>query len=335
MSIVTLSHGSGGKDTQDLIKNIFYKHFNNDILLQENDSSIVEIVKGRLAITTDSFVVNPIFFPGGDIGKLSICGTINDLSVVGAKPLYITAGFIIEEGFSMDSLDNIASSMGQASNKAKVKIIAGDTKVVERGSADGIYINTTGIGVLKKEEKCLSLKNIKVGDKIIVSGTLGEHGISIITKREGIDFNIDIKSDCNMVLSLVQDIMKVSKNTKVMRDPTRGGLATTLNELIHNKDISILLKEKNIPIKDEVLAACEILGLDPLYIANEGKIVTIVSKEDAYKVLEVMKSNPLGKDASIIGEIIDDSENKVYLKTKIGGTRVLNSIEEDLIPRIC
>ncbi|MDU1441932.1 MAG: hydrogenase expression/formation protein HypE [Clostridium cochlearium] len=335
MSIITLSHGSGGKDTQDLMKSIFYKHFNNDILLQENDSSIVEKVKGRLAITTDSFVINPLFFPGGDIGKLSICGTINDLSVVGATPLYLTAGFIIEEGFSVNLLNKIVFSMKQASKMAKVKVIAGDTKVVEKGSADGVYINTTGIGILKEENEYLCSNNIKVGDKIIVSGTLGEHGISIITKRQGIDFDVTIKSDCNMILPLVQDIMKVSKNIKVMRDPTRGGLATILNELIHNKNLSMLLKEENIPIKDEVLGACEILGLDPLYIANEGKVVIIVSKEDANKVLDAMKKNPLGKDASVIGEVIDDDENRVYLKTKMGGTRVLNSIEEDLIPRIC
>lgn len=335
MDIVTLSHGSGGKATNNLIGDMFYKHFNNDILMQQNDSSVLEKLNGRIAVTTDSFVINPIFFPGGDIGKLSVCGTVNDLAMSGAKPLYITVGFIIEEGLSFDDLEKIVISIADTAKEAGVKIVAGDTKVVDKGSADKIYINTTGIGVIEDDAVYLSGDSVKPKDKIIISGTLGDHGVCIMSKRNNLDFDVDLKSDCGLLNNLIEDILNVSKNVRVLRDPTRGGVATTLNEIANHSNVSMMLDEENIPIKDEVISMCEILGLEPLYIANEGKLVVIVDENDADKVLEAMKSNPMGTDAKIIGEVINDNKNKVYLKTEIGGTRILNMPEGELLPRIC
>lgn len=334
MDIITLAHGSGGKLTHELIKKIFYKHFNNEILLQQGDSSILKKMYGKIAVTTDSYVINPVFFPGGDIGKLSICGTINDLAVSGAKPLYITVGFIIEEGLEISELERIVISMVQTAKGCGVQIIAGDTKVVERGRGDKIYINTTGIGVFENDLD-LSGARIEDGDKIIISGTLGDHGITILCEREELNFQSKIESDCNSMHLLIKDILNITEGVKFIRDVTRGGLATTLNEIIEEKDMSILLDKNSIPVREEVEVICELLGLDPLYIANEGKIVVIVSKEECYKVLQIMKNNPLGKNAAIIGEVIKDNEEKVYLKTEINGTRILGMSEEELIPRIC
>lgn len=334
MEIVTLAHGSGGKLTHELIKKLFYKHFNNEILLEQGDSSILNKMDGKIAVTTDSYVINPIFFHGGDIGKLSICGTINDLAVSGAKPLYITVGFIIEEGLEISELERIVISMTQTAKGCGVQIIAGDTKVVERGRGDKIYINTTGIGVFEKDLD-LSGARIQEGDKIIVSGTLGDHGITILCEREELNFQAEIESDCNSMHLLIKDILNITEGVKFIRDVTRGGLATTLNEIIEEKDISIVLHKNSIPVREEVGVICEILGLDPLYIANEGKIVVIVSKEECYKVLQTIESNPLGKNAAIIGEVIKDKNGKVYLKTEINGTRILEMSEEELIPRIC
>lgn len=335
MSIVTLAHGSGGSITHNLIKSIFFKHFKNDILIQQNDSAILKIIDGTIAVTTDSYVITPIFFPGGDIGKLSICGTINDLAVSGAEPMYITVGFIIEEGLRLNILEDIVVSMAQTARDANVMIIAGDTKVVEKGKAHSIFINTTGIGIIKDSKKILGVKNIKEGDRVIVSGTLGDHGMSIMNKREGLDFDVDIKSDCSLLHILAKEVLKASDNIKVMRDPTRGGLATTLNEIVELSKMSMVINENEIPIKKEVMSMCELLGIDPLYVANEGKIVVIVSKEDASKVLEVMKKNLLGRNSKIIGKIINDKRNNVYLKTEVQGTRLLSMSEGQLLPRIC
>lgn len=335
MGIITLSHGSGGRMTYDLIKDIFFKHFNNDILFGQNDSGITRNLNGRIAVTTDSFVIRPIFFNGGDIGKLSICGTINDLAVSGATPMYIAVGFIIEEGLEIDTLEKIAISMAQTSKQANVKIITGDTKVVEKGKGDKIYINTTGIGLIKDSEVILSAKNISEGDRVIVSGTIGDHGMAIINEREDFGLNVDLKSDCSLIDRLAKDILNTSKKIKVMRDPTRGGLATTLNELAEIRKMSIVINEKDIPFKNEVISMCELLGFDPLYVANEGKLVVIVSGDDANKVLEVMRKNPLGRDSEIIGKVINDNKSNVYLKTEIGGTRLLNMVDGELLPRIC
>lgn len=335
MDIITMDHGSGGKKTYDLINNIFYKYFNNDILLQQGDSSILKNINERLAVTTDSFIIKPIFFPGGDIGKLSICGTVNDLAVVGAKPKYITVGFIIEEGLNIKTLKTIVKSMAKEAGEIGVKIIAGDTKVVERGSGDKIFINTTGIGIIEENHRLLGCNNIIKGDKVIINGTVGDHGMCIFNEREALVFDVDIKSDCSSLNGLIKDILDVSDNIKVMRDPTRGGLGTTLNEITQASNKSIVLNERDIPIKDEVNSMGEMLGFDPLYMANEGKVIVIVSDDDAKKVLEEMRKNPLGKDSKIIGEVIDDNRSRVYLKTKIAGTRILNMLEGELVPRIC
>ncbi|WZL72497.1 hydrogenase expression/formation protein HypE [Clostridiaceae bacterium 35-E11] len=334
MRIITLSHGSGGKMTHNLIEDLFYKYFHNDILLQKNDASILPKVKGKIAVTTDSFVINPIFFNGGDIGKLSVCGTVNDLAMSGAKPLYITVGFIIEEGLKIKDLERIVKSIADTANEANVKIVAGDTKVVEKGSADNIYINTTGIGVIEKNI-ILGGENAKPGDKIIISGTLGDHGICIMSKRKNLEFDVSVKSDCGLLNGLIEKILDASSNVRVLRDPTRGGLATTLNEIAQQSQSSMLLYEETIPVKDEVRSMCEILGFDPLYIANEGKVVVIVAEEDAKQVLEVMKKHPMGQGAQIIGEVIKNEKNAVFLRTDIGGTRLLNMAVGELLPRIC
>jgi len=334
MDIITLSHGSGGKKTHELIKRLFYKYFNNDILMQQGDSSILGSLCGKIAVTTDSYVINPIFFPGGDIGKLSICGTVNDLAVSGAKPLYITVGFIMEEGLEISELEQIVISMAETAKSCDVKIVAGDTKVVERGKGDKLYLNTTGIGIFENDIDLGGL-NIEEGDQVIVNGTLGDHGITILCERENLNFESKIESDCNSLHLLIKDILGVSEKVKFMRDVTRGGLATTLNEIIEEKDMSIILHENSIPVREDVSAICEILGFNPLYIANEGKVVLIVGKEDANMVLQTMKNNSLGKNASIIGEVIKDKQGKVYLKTEINGTRILGMVEEELIPRIC
>lgn len=334
MSIITLSHGSGGEMTHNLIQDLFYKYFKNDFLMQKNDSSVLPNLNGKLAVSTDSFVIDPIFFNGGDIGKLSVCGTVNDLAMSGAKPLYITVGFIIEEGFQISDLERIVKSIAETANEANVKIVAGDTKVVERGSADKIFINTTGIGIIEKD-MYLSGENPKVGDKVIISGTLGDHGICIMSKRKNLEFDVSVKSDCGLLNGLIEEILNASDEIRVLRDPTRGGLATTLNEISEHCNNSIILYEESIPVKDEVRSMCEILGFDPLYIANEGKLLVIVSEKDSQKVLGTMKKHPMSKDAQIIGEVIKEDKNAVFLKTDIGGTRLLNMPAGELLPRIC
>lgn len=335
MDIITLSHGSGGQATNKLINNIFYKYFNNEFLLQQNDSSVLPKLNGRIAVTTDSFVINPIFFPGGDIGKLSVCGTVNDLAMSGAKPLYITCGFIIEEGLEINELEKIVVSMAETAKEAGVSIVTGDTKVVEKDSGDKVYINTTGIGVIEDENIYLSGNSIKPGDKIIVSGTLGDHGICIMNKRKNLGFDIDAESDCGLLHTLIKDILSVSSSIRVLRDPTRGGLATTLNEFASSSLVSIEIEESEIPVKDEIRSMCDILGMDPLYMANEGKLVVVVSEEDCEDVLNIMKKNTMGRESRVIGTAINDGRNKVYLKTEIGGKRIINMSEGELLVRIC
>jgi len=334
MDRIMLSHGSGGEETHKLINELFYKYFKNDILLQQNDSSIINEIKGEIAITTDSFVINPIFFEGGDIGKLSVCGTINDLSMSGARPLYITVAFIIEEGLLISDLEKIVKSIADTASLAKVSIIAGDTKVVDKGRCDKIYINTTGVGVIDYS-KSIDKTDIEVGDKIILSGTIGDHGISIMSQREYFQVENCIKSDCACLNELVENMLSTSNNIKIMRDPTRGGLATTLKEIVNTTNKSILINEASIKIKEDVRNFSEILGLDPLYIANEGKLICIVNGEDATKVLKTMKENKLGKDASIIGEVINSDNANLYLKTELGATKILQMAQGEILPRIC
>lgn len=334
MELITLAHGSGGKSSHQLIEGLFYKYFRNDILEQRNDASVLPEILGRIAVSTDSFVIHPVFFPGGDIGKLSVYGTVNDLAMSGAKPLYITAAFIIEEGFPLKDLEKIVASMSEAAKDAEVKIIAGDTKVVEAGSADQIYINTTGIGILPKDMN-IGGQNAKAGDKILVSGTLGDHGTAIMALRKGFEFVTDLESDCGLLSGMIQEILQAGADIKVLRDPTRGGLAATLNEISQQSKVGMLLEEGAIPVKQAVRSLCEILGLDPLYIANEGKLLVIAAEEDAERVLAVMKNHPLGKDAAMIGRVMDLPQAQVYLKTEIGGTRMLHMPVGELLPRIC
>ncbi|MEG2291242.1 MAG: hydrogenase expression/formation protein HypE [Clostridium sp.] len=356
MDIITLAHGSGGKESYKLIEEIFYKYFNNAELLQQNDSTILNEIKGKIAITTDSFVIDPIFFSGGDIGKLSVCGTVNDLAVSGARPLYITSAFIIEEGFEIEALKKIVKSMADTAKEAGVKIVAGDTKVVEKGKGHKIYINTTGIGEFTDEQYELNMKNIEVGDKIILSGTMGDHGMCIMNEREGLDIESNIKSDCATLNKLTSDIMSVSKEIRIMRDPTRGGVANTLNELVNSSSKSMMIYENMLSINEEVMNFCEMLGIDPLYVANEGKLLCIVSSSESEKVINIMNENKLGKDAKIIGEVIENFKSKsqstakdinegyrlvigngqaLYMTTKLGAIKIIPMAQGELLPRIC
>jgi hydrogenase expression/formation protein HypE len=334
---ITLAHGSGGKLTHELIKNLFLPGFNNEMLSLLDDSSVFEVNGARLAFTTDSYVVKPIFFPGGDIGRLAVSGTINDLAVVGARPMFLSAGFIIKEGFEMSLLEKVVNSMKETAISAGVNIITGDTKVVDGGppeAGDGLYINTCGIGIVD-EGINLSTSLIEIGDKIIISGTIGDHGLAVLSEREGLGFNPPVKSDCAPLSGLIGRIIATDANIKFMRDPTRGGLATTLNEFVNAEKYGIIIEERNIPVNDSVKALCEILGFDPLYIANEGKVVFVVSANDAIRVRDALREDDRGKDAEIIGEIIGEPQGKVCLKTVIGGTRIVDMLVGDQLPRIC
>ncbi|MEJ5352602.1 MAG: hydrogenase expression/formation protein HypE [Melioribacteraceae bacterium] len=331
---ILMAHGGGGTYSKKLLEQFIYPMFDNNILSQRHDSGIFEISKSKFAFTTDSFVVSPIFFPGGDIGKLAINGTINDLSVAGAKPLFISLSFIIEEGFPIKDFQKILLSIKSATEKANVKIITGDTKVVEKGSCDKIFINTSGIGIIENGID-ISPAKCKVGDKIILSGGIAEHGIAILTSRNNFEIETDIESDTSPLNHLVEKILSVSKNIHMMRDPTRGGLSSCLNEIAQTASVSMLIYEDKIPVKEEVRSICELLGLDPLYIANEGKIVVIVDPDDADSVLQTMRQDPLGQNAQIIGEIIEDNSNLVFMKTIIGTTRIVDMISGEQLPRIC
>lgn len=331
---ITIGHGGGGRLARDLIKDVFLKHFNNPMLASLGDSAVVELNGSRIALTTDSFVVRPIFFPGGDIGKLAVCGTVNDLAVVGARPLYLSCGIIIEEGFSLKDLEAITLSIKEAANKAKVEVITGDTKVIEKVAGGNIYINTAGIGIVENGVD-LGMNKIDAGDKIILSGAIGEHGIAVISKREGFDFQSNVESDCAPLNGIIQNILKAGY-IKFMRDPTRGGVAAVLNEIAEDGNLKIIIDEEKIPIRDDVKGICDMLGLDPFYIANEGKVIVVAANDDAENIVHAMRNNPLGKNASIIGEITGKGANKgVYLKTPYGGTRIMDMPVDDPLPRIC
>ncbi len=331
---VLLAHGGGGTLSQQLIQKLFFSQFNNDVLNVHHDSAMFELNGSRLAFTTDSYVVQPIFFPGGNIGDLAINGTINDLAVSGAKPLYISVGFIIEEGFEIEELWKIVLSMKAAADKAGIKIVTGDTKVVDHGKGDKIFINTSGIGIIK-DGIDISPQNCKEGDSIILSGRIAEHGIAIMSAREGLEFETTIKSDSAPLNNLIEAVFSISKNVHVMRDPTRGGIASALNEIAQSSQKGIQLYEEKIPITEEVKGACEILGLDPLYIANEGKVLIFVPESETEEVLNVMRNNPLGKDASVIGKVTISDPGLVVMKTLIGSSRIVDMISGEQLPRIC
>jgi hydrogenase expression/formation protein HypE len=331
---VLLAHGGGGTLSQQLIQKLFFSQFDNDVLNVHHDSAMFELNGSRLAFTTDSYVVQPIFFPGGNIGDLAINGTINDLAVSGAKPLYISVGFIIEEGFEIEELWKIVLSMKAAADKAGIKIVTGDTKVVDHGKGDKIFINTSGIGIIK-DGIDISPQNCKEGDSIILSGRIAEHGIAIMSAREGLEFETTIKSDSAPLNNLIEAVLRISNNIHVMRDPTRGGIASALNEIAQSSQKGILLYEEKIPITEEVKGACEILGLDPLYIANEGKVLIFVPESETGEVLNVMRNNPLGKDASVIGKVTISDPGLVVMKTLIGSSRIVDMISGEQLPRIC
>ena len=330
---ILLAHGSGGKLAHDLIEKSFVKVLANPFLAKLNDSAVFDL-SGRLAFTTDSYVVSPIFFPGGDIGKLAVCGTVNDLATSGAKPLYLSLSFIIEEGLLLSELERVVNSVQRVAGEAGVEIITGDTKVVPKGSADRLFINTAGVGVIA-EGIDISGDRAKPGDKVILSGTIGDHGIAVISQREGFSFSTELESDCAPLGELVAEMIAVSPNIHCLRDPTRGGLATSLNELARQSRVGIRIEEERIPVREEVLAACEMLGFDPLYVANEGKLVAIVPPEDADKVLQAMQKNEYAKDAVIIGEVGAEHPGRVTMKTVLGASRIVDMLVGDLLPRIC
>ena len=337
---IVMGHGSGGKMSYDLISKIFLPSFDNPILKTGDDAGLITIPNDggdtftKLAISTDSHVVMPLFFPGGDIGRLAICGTVNDISMLGATPLYMTSGFVLEEGLDVDTLYKVVESMREAATEANIQIIAGDTKVVQNGKADGMYINTTGVGIVPKGIN-ISGTNAQPGDVVIVSGTIGDHGIAVLAARGELKFETQIKSDVSPLNGLVASMLETTKEIHVLRDPTRGGLATSLNEIALQSQVGIMIYEDNIPIRPAVEAACEMLGFDVLYVANEGKLIAIVEKNHAERLLDAMKKHPLGADAEIIGTVAERPDRHVMLKTTFGTTRMVDMMSGEMLPRIC
>lgn len=333
---ILLGHGSGGSLSADLIRKIFVPGFGGEVLSRLEDQATVGIgLSGqRVAFTTDSFVVKPLFFPGGDIGKLAVYGTVNDLAVGGAKPLFLSAAFILEEGLAITDLQRIVESMRWACSEAGVALVTGDTKVVDRGKGDQIFITTSGVGIVS-ENRNLSIRNAKPGDKIIISGTIGDHGIAIMSVREGIEFETILESDCASLADLTDKMLAAVPSIRCMRDPTRGGVSSALNELADSSHVGVKLDEAKFPYRPEVKAACEMLGLDPLYVANEGKLLAVVPSADAAKLLNVMRAHPLGKNAAIVGEVVDEHAGMVILKSLVGGERVVTMLSGEQLPRIC
>ena len=332
---IDLTHGSGGRAMAQLIADIFHAAFDNEWLRRADDQAVFDVPSRRLAMTTDGYVISPLFFPGGDIGSLAVHGTINDIAMSGARPLKLTASFILEEGFALADLKRIADSMGEASRRAGVPIVAGDTKVVERGKADGVFISTAGLGVVP-EGLTLSANRAQPGDVVIVSGSMGDHGVAVMSCRENLQFDTDLLSDSAALHELTAlMVATAAPSLRLMRDPTRGGLAATLNEIAHQSDVGVRIAEGAIPVKPSVAAACELLGLDPLYVANEGKLVAVVAPEGAQILLAAMRDHPLGAEAAIIGEIVADQNRFVQMTTSFGGGRIVDWLSGEQLPRIC
>ncbi len=331
---IELDHGSGGKISNSMISDLILPIFNNPMLSELNDGAVFDISGQKLAFSTDSYVVDPLFFPGGDIGDLAVNGTVNDVSMCGAKPLYLSCGFIMEEGFPMEDLEAIIRSMKRAADKAGVAIVTGDTKVVSRGCADKIFINTSGVGVVY-DNFYVSGNNAKPGDRIILSGTMADHGITVLTQRDGMAFDTSICSDSAPLNHMVEKIVNTHADVSVLRDPTRGGVGTTLNEIADQSQVTVKLYEEKLPVKNQVAGVCELLGFDPLYVANEGKLLVFVAEKDVEKVLEAVKQDEYGKDAVIIGEVTEKSEGQVILETRIGGSRIVDMLTGEQLPRIC
>jgi hydrogenase expression/formation protein HypE len=337
---ILLGHGSGGLLTAELIQRLFMPAFANPVLAALEDQAVVRLPSDdgagapRIAITTDSFVVRPLFFPGGDIGKLAVHGTVNDLAVGGAEPLFLTAAFILEEGLAIADLERIVISMRAACDLAGVAVVAGDTKVVDRGKGDKVFITTTGVGVVP-EGRRLSIRSARPGDRIVVSGTIGDHGIAIMSVREGIEFETVLESDTAPLYDLVRVMLATCPGIRAMRDPTRGGVSSALNELATASEVGVALEEESIPVKHEVRGACEMLGLDPLYVANEGKLIAVVPREQVDRVVTAMRAHPLGRDAAEIGEVVAEHPGMVTLRSSIGGQRVVTMLAGEQLPRIC
>ena len=334
---ITLAHGNGGKLTHDLIESVFIPHFKNPVLNELSDSALVKAHASRCAFSTDSYVVQPLFFPGGDIGTLSVSGTVNDIAVTGARPYYLSASFIIEEGFIINNLKKIAESMAHTANTAGIHIVTGDTKVVEKGNVDGLYITTSGIGYFDDTFIPFSLNAIQPGDDVIINGTIGDHGIAILAARQDFPLSTPLKSDCAPLQNLISTILASVPpgSIHMMRDPTRGGVGTTLNEFVQNRSFGIHIDEETIPIKSEVQVICEMTGYDPFYIANEGKVIIIASQDVSKKIISLMQKDPYGKDAAIIGKVTEKNKGNVIMKTKIGGMRIIDMLAGDMFPRIC
>ncbi|MGB6132608.1 MAG: hydrogenase expression/formation protein HypE [Acidobacteriaceae bacterium] len=337
---IVMGHGSGGKLSAELIEKVFVSRFRNATLEKMDDQALLEIGGAKLAFTTDSFVVTPIFFPGGDIGTLAVNGTVNDLAVGGARPLYLAAAFILEEGLPAAELERVVDSMARAASHAGVQFVTGDTKVVNRGKGDKVFITTTGIGVVERGTQ-LSADRAQPGDKVLLSGFIGDHGITILSQRENLEFESTLESDCAALNGLVDAMIGAAAQAgavdglRVMRDPTRGGVATVLNEIAARSGVGMLLRESVIPVRDAVRGACEMLGLDPLYVANEGKLVAVVAPEIAERVLQAMRAHPLGAESCIVGEVVEQHAGMVLMKTGVGGTRVVDVLFGEQLPRIC
>lgn len=332
---VQLGHGSGGKQSAAIIRDRFLTHLSNEIIEKQTDAAVVDLESSSIAVSTDTFVVTPLEFPGGDIGSLSVHGTLNDVAMMGARPLYLTAGFVLEEGLPLEILDRIVASMARAAKEAAVPVICGDTKVVEHGKADGLYINTTGIGQMQSSF-APSPEKAKLGDAVIVSGPIGRHGIAVMAKREGLEFEVEIESDAATLWPLVERLREsVGDAVHVLRDPTRGGVASALNEVAHAARVGIVLTENSLPIPEPVVATCELLGFDPLYVANEGILIAIVDERSASGTVKALRQHALGAEATVIGRAVETNPGLVALETSVGGTRVVDMLPGDQLPRIC
>ncbi|MFW5792804.1 MAG: hydrogenase expression/formation protein HypE [Bacteroidota bacterium] len=333
---ILLGHGSGGKLMHSLINDLFLKYFKNPLLEQQGDSAILNIEPDKIAFTTDSYVVDPIFFPGGNIGKIAVCGTVNDLAVSGATPKYISAAFILEEGLPMKDLEKIVADMAEEAKKANVLIVTGDTKVVNKGQCDKVFINTAGIGVFEKNHEHISSgEKIETGDKIIINGSIAQHGMAVMAVRNFGNFKTEIQTDCACLNHLIHEILDSGARIKFMRDATRGGLATVLCEIARNKNLGVEINEEKVPVDENVRGMCELLGFDPFYVANEGKLVMVVHPEDVDKVMQIMNNNPFGKEAAVIGELVNEHKGKAVLETSIGGKRIIDMLAGEQLPRIC
>jgi hydrogenase expression/formation protein HypE len=331
---ITLSHGSGGKATQTLIEAVFLEAFSNPLLAPLEDGAVLAANGGRLAFTTDSYVVSPLFFPGGDIGDLAVNGTVNDLAVSGARPLWLSAGFILEEGFPVADLERIVGSMAAAAQRAGVQVVTGDTKVVQRGKADGCYVSTSGVGVIERPVE-LGVASARPGDAVIVSGPIGEHGITIMLARGELDIEAEVSSDTAPLNGLVERLLDAAPGVRGLRDATRGGVATICNEVARSAGVAVVVDEEAVPVRPEVRGACELLGIDPLYVACEGRLVAVVDGDQADAALGALRSHPLGEGAAVIGRVKDDPPGLVLLKTSFGGTRIVDLLVGDPLPRIC